>query len=51
MHRILSTLILFACLILMSAVPAKAWLFGDSALVTIDGTEYTAEDFKRWWSF
>ena len=50
MHRILSTLILFACLILMSAVPAKAWLFGDSALITIDGTEYTAEDFKRWWS-
>ena len=51
MHRILSTLILFACLTLLSAVPAKAWLFGDSALVTIDGTEYTAEDFKRWWGF
>ena len=51
MHRILSTLILFACLTLLSAVPAKAWLFGDSALVTIDGTEYTAEDFKKWWGF
>ena len=51
MHRILSTLILFAVLSLLSAAPAKAWLFGDSALVTIDGTEYTAEDFKRWWGF
>ncbi len=49
MHRILSTLILLACLSLLSASPAKAWLFGDSALVTIDGTEYTAEDFKKWW--
>lgn len=51
MHRIFSTLILFACLILLSAVPAKAWLFGDSPLLTIDGTEYTAEDFKKWWAF
>jgi len=51
MQRILSTLILFAFLSLLSAAPAKAWLFGDSTLVTIDGTEYTTEDFKRWWGF
>ncbi len=51
MHRFLTTLILLAVLSLMSAAPAKAWLFGDSPLVTIDGTEYAAEDFKRWWGF
>jgi hypothetical protein len=51
MQRILSTLILLVFISLLSAAPAKAWLFGDSPLVAIDGTEYTAEDFKRWWGF
>ena len=52
MQRLTSILILLAALALLPAAPAAAWLFGsDDTLVTIDGTRYSAEDFKRWWQF
>jgi hypothetical protein len=52
MRRITPFLILLAGILLFPAVPAQAWLFGsDDTLVTIDGTRYSKDDFKRWWQF
>jgi hypothetical protein len=51
MRRITSILMLLACATLLFVRPAEAWRFGDDTLVTIDGTRYTSEDFKRWWKF
>ncbi len=52
MRRILSILMLMACTSLVSVSPVSAWLFSsDDTLVTIDGTRYTTDDFKRWWKF
>jgi hypothetical protein len=52
MRRITPILILLLATLLFSAVPAKAWLFGSNdTLVTIDGTRYSATDFKRWWQY
>jgi hypothetical protein len=51
MQRILSALILLVFLSLLPAAPVKAWFFDNDTLVSIDGTDYTTEDFKRWWEF
>ncbi|MBE0598779.1 MAG: peptidyl-prolyl cis-trans isomerase [Desulfuromonadales bacterium] len=53
MRRIFPILMLLACTTtLMPASSAEAWLFGnDDTLVTMDGTSYSNEDFKRWWRF
>jgi hypothetical protein len=51
MQRFTSILMLFACLSFMHVSPAAAWLFGDDTLVTIDGNNYSAEEFKHWWKF
>jgi hypothetical protein len=52
MRRFTPILMLLLATLLFSAVPARAWLFGGSdTLVTIDGTRYSATDFKRWWQF
>lgn len=55
MQRITATLMLLACLTFLPASPAPAGffggLFGDGTLVSIDGTRYSADDFRRWWQF
>lgn len=53
MQRIISTLILLLFFALQPdpAVEARAWFFADDTLVSIDGTDYSSEDFKRWWKF
>ncbi len=52
MRRFISILMLIACTAILPVSPAFAWFFGsDDTLVTIDGTRYTGEDFKRWWKF
>jgi hypothetical protein len=46
----LLTFLLF--ILLCTAAPAQAWLFGSGdTLVTIDGISYSKDDFKRWWQF
>lgn len=50
MQRIASILILLVCLAALPAAPAAAWLFDDT-LVSIDGNNYTVDDFKHWWKF
>jgi len=50
MQRIASILILLTCLAVLPAAPAAAWLFDDT-LVSIDGNNYTVDDFKHWWKF
>ena len=50
MQRVISTLILLVFIALFPAPSAKAWFF-DDILVSIDGTDYTTENFKHWWSF
>jgi len=50
MRRFTSILILLACLAFRPAAPAAAWWF-DNTLVTIDGTNYTVDDFKHWWKY
>jgi len=42
---------LFVFMALLPACPVQAWFFGDDNLVSIDGTDYTTEDFKRWWGY
>jgi len=52
MRRITPILILLACFVFRPAAPAVAgWFdtFFSDTLVSIDGTSYTAEDFKHWW--
>jgi hypothetical protein len=51
MQRVISTLMLFVFISLLPASPVQAWFFGDNTLVTIDETDYTTEEFKRWWGF
>jgi hypothetical protein len=51
MQRILSALILLVFLTLLPAAPVEAWFFDNDTLVSIDGTDYTTEDYKRWWEF
>ncbi len=51
MQRIFFTLIISFMLVLSSMNPALAWFFGGDTLVTIEGQQYSAEDYKRWWSF
>ena len=52
MQRRFSTiLILLACLVFRPVTPANAWFFDNDTLVSIDGTDYTADDFKHWWKF
>jgi len=47
-----SILILLLCLTLLPVKPAAAsWFFGDDTLVSIDGNNYSSEDFKHWWQF
>jgi hypothetical protein len=55
MRRFTSILILLVCLALLPVAPAAAGffdvLFKGDPLVSIDGTRYSADDFKRWWQF
>ena len=51
MQRMMSTLILLLCFMTLPVMPAAAQLFGGNTLVTIDGTNYSKEEFKRWWKF
>jgi hypothetical protein len=51
MRRFTSILILLACLALRPAAPAAAWFFEGDTLVSIDGTDYTVDDFKHWWKY
>lgn len=50
MQRMISILILLFCFVVLPVMPAGAQLFGGNTLVTIDGTNYSKEDFKRWWT-
>lgn len=50
MQRVISVLTLLLCLTLLPVAASAGW-FSSDTLVTIDGTEYTKEDFKRWWEF
>ena len=50
MRRFTSILIILACLAFLPAAAAKAFLFDDT-LVSIDGTNYSVDDFKHWWKF
>jgi parvulin-like peptidyl-prolyl isomerase len=51
MRRVTSILILLVCLAVLKAMPAPAFFFDDNTLVSIDGNNYTTDDFKRWWKF
>lgn len=51
MQRMMSTLIVLLCFMALPVMPAAAQIFGGNTLVTIDGTNYSKEDFKRWWKF
>jgi len=50
MRRMISVLTLLLCITLFPVAGFAGWFSGDT-LVTIDGTEYTKDDFKRWWGF
>jgi len=50
MRRVISTLIILVAVTFFFASPAISRWWDDS-LVTIDGVQYTPEDFKRWWKF
>jgi hypothetical protein len=50
MRRLTPILILLVSVMFLSASPAASRWWNDS-LVTINGTPYTNEDFKRWWKF
>lgn len=51
MRLFISILISLFLLTFQFVSPATAALWGDDTLVTIDGSKYTTEDFKRWWGF
>jgi hypothetical protein len=51
MQRFTSILIILVSLVFLSAAPAAGWFFGGGNLVSIDGQNYTGDDFKRWWKF
>lgn len=51
MQRVTLFLLVLLCFFVLPTAPASAWLFGDDTLVTIDGTDHSSEDFKRWWRF
>ena len=52
MRRLTTLLILLTFLVLLRITPTSAaWFFEDDTLVSIDGQEYSVEDFKRWWKF
>ncbi|ADH85104.1 peptidyl-prolyl cis-trans isomerase [Desulfurivibrio alkaliphilus] len=46
-------LLLLLTALLLPARPAAAWWwpFGGDTLLTIDGVEYSTEDFKGWWQY
>ena len=50
MQRFNYIIILLFCLALLHVTPASAFIFDDT-LVSIDGNNYTVDDFKRWWKF
>ena len=50
MQRMISILSLLLCLTLLPVAAQAGW-FSNDTLLTIDGKEYTTEDFKRWWQF
>jgi hypothetical protein len=51
MRRFTPILILLVSLVLLPAASATAGFFTDDTLVSIDGKNYTVDDFKRWWGF
>ena len=50
MQRMKSLLVLLAFLMFLPVAPASAWLFDDT-LVSINGVDYSTDDFKTWWKF
>lgn len=50
MQRMILFLVLLFSLTLLPAAAQAGW-FSNDTLLTIDGKEYTAEGFKRWWQF
>jgi len=46
----LAVIILSVCLLEYSEKEASAAFWSDSRLVTINGREYTSDEFKNWWS-
>lgn len=51
MQRMTSILILLLCLAILPVAPASAFWPFDDTLVSINGNNYTADDFKHWWKF
>jgi hypothetical protein len=53
MYRLIQTVIIcFMVLALSSQDLSAAWPFGNTkTLITINGVDYTPEDFNRWWDF
>ncbi|MGK2944253.1 MAG: peptidyl-prolyl cis-trans isomerase, partial [Desulfuromonadales bacterium] len=51
MQRITLTLVLLACLAFLPATSNAAWFSADDTLVSIDGTNYSTDDFKHWWMY
>jgi len=51
MRRITLTLIFLVCLAFLPVTQVTAALFGDDTLVSIDGENYSIEDFKHWWKY
>jgi parvulin-like peptidyl-prolyl isomerase len=51
MRRFIPILILQLFMTCLLVSPAAASWWGDDTLVTIDGTQYTTDDFKRWWGY
>lgn len=51
MQRIIIMVTLLAGVFLLPAAPVSAWFFSGDTLVTIDDTDYSSEDFKRWWKY
>jgi hypothetical protein len=50
MQRITSLLILLAFLLILPVPPASAGFFNDT-LVSINGTDFSTDDFRHWWQF
>lgn len=51
MQRMTVFLLVLLCFFVLPTAPVSAWFFTDDTLVTIDGTNHSSADFKRWWQF
>lgn len=50
MQRVISVLTLLFFFTLLPVITSAGWFSGDT-LVTINGTEYSNDEFKQWWKF